>query len=86
MIPSAPMRVLLTELDRRCKNDSWIWCMLAGVCQLLFVVNGFGENKRDALQMDWRLKEHPTWKAPNPFFGAKRPIQTRQALLQKAVD
>lgn len=81
-----------TELDRRLRQHDGILRGGAkatrgfGVCQLLFVVNGFGANKRDAMRMEWRLKEHPTWKAPNSHVGVYSHIQTRQALLQKAMD
>lgn len=48
-------------------------------CQLLFVVTGFGPDKRSALRTEWRLKAHRQWTVP----GAQSALHKRQLLLHK---
>ena len=48
-------------------------------CQLLFVVHGFGTDKRSALRAEWRLKTHRHWRVE----GEENALHKRQLLLQK---
>ena len=48
-------------------------------CQLLFVVRGFGADKRSTLRAEWRLKAHKNWRVAK----AENVLHKRQLLLEK---
>ena len=48
-------------------------------CRLLFVVRGFGTDKRSTLRAEWRLKEHKNWRVSS----AENVLHRRQLLLAK---
>lgn len=68
----------LRQHDRIIKGGAKATCGFAP-CRLLFVVRGFGTDKRATLRAEWRLKEHRNWRVSK----ATNVLHKRQLLLDK---
>ena len=68
----------LRQHDRLIKGGAKATCGFAP-CRLLFVVRGFGTDKRSTLRAEWRLKEHKNWRVPS----GENVLHRRQLLLEK---
>ena len=53
-------------------------------CKLLFVVKGFGRDRRSALRMEWHMKQHPNW--CKHVRCIRDPLQRRRELLDRALS